>query len=137
MRYYRKFEVASGIGGELNAGMQEPQEPKVLALVRDLMFSSRITSMARATNVDVRVIRDPQSLADEPGRLLLVDLNLAGAIDAAANWRQATGGKVVGFVSHVDTETIDAAREKGLDQVMARSAFVQALPSILSGVRGG
>jgi hypothetical protein len=111
--------------------MQEPREPIVLALVRDLMFSSRITAACRAAEIEVRVIRDPHAMANAPGRLLLVDLNLVGAIDAAANWRQSTGGKVIGFVSHVDTDTIAAARDKGLDQVMARSGFVQALPSVL------
>jgi hypothetical protein len=63
---------------------------------------------------------------------LLVDLNLAGAIEAAAHWKNATGSRVVGFVSHVDTDTTRQAREAGLDQVMARSGFVEALPALIA-----
>ena len=37
----------------------------------------------------------------------------------------------VGFVSHVDTPTIEAAREAGADRVLARSAFVEQLPQLL------
>ena len=111
--------------------MSETPPPEVLALVRDLMFSSKISTVAKQNGTAVRIVRDPQNLADQPGRLLIVDLNLPGAIEAAAHWRQATAGTVVGFVSHVDTETIMEAREAGLDQVMARSGFVEALPRIL------
>jgi hypothetical protein len=116
--------------------MQESSEPKVLALVRDLMFVSRITSVAKTTGAAIRVIRDPAALGDQTGQLLLVDLNLAGALEAAAAWRQATGSAVVGFVSHVDGETIARARQMGFDRVMARSGFVEALPTIL-GAMGG
>jgi hypothetical protein len=105
----------------------------VLALVRDLMFSSKITATAKAVGAEVMVIRDPIQLAGHEGRILLVDLNLTGAIDAAAKWRQTSGGAtVLGFVSHVDTETIQRARDAGLDQVMARSGFVASLAGLLS-----
>jgi hypothetical protein len=104
------------------------------ALVRDLMFVSRITSTARVQGVAVKVVRDPQQLAGEaaPGAArLIVDLNLPGAIPAAAAWKAATSGEVVGFVSHVDAQTIQSAREAGLDRVMPRSQFVQVLPELL------
>ena len=41
------------------------------------------------------------------------------------------GIPTVGFVSHVQTDLIDAARRAGVDQVLARSAFTQLLPEIL------
>jgi CheY-like chemotaxis protein len=37
----------------------------------------------------------------------------------------------VGFVSHVDTATIEAARKAGVDRVLARSAFVEQLQGLL------
>ena len=37
----------------------------------------------------------------------------------------------VGYVSHVDSATIAAARDAGIGEVMARSAFVNALPDLL------
>ena len=42
---------------------------------------------------------------------------------------------VPGFVSHVDTATIAAAREAGIDQVLARGQFVQILPELLKAAR--
>jgi hypothetical protein len=106
--------------------------PPVLVMVRDLMFCSRITATAGAANVPFKVIRDPAKLAGEIGDRLIVDLNQPQTITAAADWRRATGRAVIGFVSHVDSETIAAAKAAGLDRVMARSQFVQLLPTLLT-----
>jgi hypothetical protein len=43
--------------------------------------------------------------------------------------------RTLGFVSHVQTATIDAARQAGVDQVLARSAFVERLGEILTAIR--
>jgi hypothetical protein len=119
-----------------------PQTPQILVLVRDLMFSGRILAEARAAGANVKVIRDPaqiakldQSAQPVPG-LMIADLNLPGAIAAAADWRRLTNGTVVGFVSHVDAEAIAQARAAGLDQVLARSRFVQVLPDLLKAQPG-
>ena len=107
------------------------EQPAVLALVRDLMFSGRVTGTARDMGVRVKVIRDPAALGGVPGRRLIVDLNLDGAIEAAANWKREGRGEVIGFVSHVDTATINRARAAGVGRVIARSQFVQVLPDLL------
>jgi hypothetical protein len=105
---------------------------EVRALVRDLLFTSRITAAARAANVPLAIVRNPADLAPTPARRLLVDLNLPGAIEAAAEWKRLTARPVTGFVSHVDTDTITRARAAGLDQVLARSRFVEMLPDLLA-----
>jgi hypothetical protein len=105
--------------------------PTVLALVRDLMFVSRITATAREVGCPVAVVRNPKDLPDREGSLLLADLNLEGAIEAAAAWKQSHNAPVIGFVSHTDAATIARAREAGIDRVMARGGFVEALPSLL------
>jgi hypothetical protein len=110
--------------------MSSPPGP-VLCLVRDLLFLSKITATARSLGVETKTIRDPSKLASEPGSHLIVDLNQENALQAAAAWRLATGRPVVGFVSHVDTGTISAARAAGIDRILARSAFVDQLPSLL------
>jgi hypothetical protein len=110
--------------------------PSVLALARDLMFSSKITAEGRAAGVGVKIVRDPAALGGTPGRLLLADLALDGAIEAAAAWRMNTGGPVVGFVSHVDAQTIARAREAGLDNVMTRGSFTRQLPEIFRELKG-
>ena len=112
--------------------MPESAPPIVLALVRDLIFASRISASAKAVGVECRIIRDPTKLESQAGNLLLVDLNEPGAIEAAAGWQQASSRPVVGFVSHVDAQRIEQARQAGLTRIMARSAFVEALHSLLS-----
>jgi hypothetical protein len=104
----------------------------ILLLCRDLMFVSKVTATARALGVAVQVIRDVAPLPQQGGRLL-VDLNQPGAVEAASAWKTATAGQVVGFVSHIDTETIDKARSAGLDQVLPRSRFTATLEQILGG----
>jgi hypothetical protein len=105
----------------------------VLALVRDLIFASKISASARAVQVECRIVRDASALSGQSGDLLLVDLNEPGAIEAASQWQKDSGGSVVGFVSHVDAARIEQARNAGLTRVMARSGFVAALPSLIAG----
>jgi hypothetical protein len=113
----------------------EPSKPLLAVLVRDLMFSSKITAEANAQGKPYKMVRDPAKLAELPEdvRLLIVDLNLEGAIEAAGAWRAARGKPVVGFVSHVDGEAIAKAKAAGIDQVMARSRFVGELAGIVRG----
>ncbi len=124
-----------------NSPMPQTQPPMdsrlpVIALIRDLMFASRVTSTAAQLGVPVKMLRDPVRLADEAGARLIVDLNLPGAIEAAQAWKLAAGAgqsrSVAGFVSHVDAETIQKARAAGIDRVMPRSQFVQVLADLLS-----
>jgi hypothetical protein len=104
---------------------------RVLALVTDLMFASRITAEAKAAGVQVQILRKPEALEKADGNLLLADLNLPGAAAAGANWGSGEGRRVVGFVSHMDAAAIAAAREAGVQEIMARSRFVQILPDLL------
>lgn len=110
-----------------------PDLAPILALVRDLMFVGRLNAEARSAGVTMTVIRDPAKLGETPAPLLIVDLNLGGAIDAAATWKRANPSTpVVGFVAHTDAPTIAAARAAGLETVLARSAFVVQLPVLLA-----
>jgi hypothetical protein len=106
-----------------------PQEP-IIALVRDLLFGSNISAAARGAGVAVRMLRDASKLAETDGRMLLVDLALDGAIAAAGEWGKATGNPVIGFVSHVDTDTAAKAEAAGI-RVMTRGQFSAALPELL------
>ena len=113
----------------------------ILVVVDDLMFSSRISTAAKAAGVPIRFTRSPESLlaaarAEKPARVIL-DLNSArtrpleivAALKADSELAQIP---LVGFVSHVDTATIEAARKAGVDRILARSAFVEQLPGLLS-----
>ena len=106
--------------------------PPLLILCRDLLLGSKITATAQSAGIVFTVVRDAAKLHDQPGARLIVDNVFDGAIEAAAAWKAEHGGAVVGFVSHVDTETIRRAREAGLDRVLARSAFVIELETIIA-----
>jgi hypothetical protein len=110
--------------------VQDP-EP-ALALMRDLMMAGTVRAAAQSAGTELILMRDPQALAAARGRVLIVDLNQEGAIEAAGAWRKATGRPVVGFVSHVDHAAIARAREAGIDQVLPRSALAKSLGPILS-----
>ena len=106
----------------------------MLALVRDLIFASKILAAGRAAGIEVLLVRDGSQLMDQPGSLLLADLNQAGAIIQAAEWKQSPQRRVIGFVSHVDTAAIQEARSRGIDRILARSAFTKELPQLLASV---
>ena len=114
----------------------------VIAAVEDLLFSSKIRTVARQLGVEVVFARTPDAILREVRErqpsLLVVDLNGAGTepIDTLA---RVAGGeatarpRIVGFASHVQTHTIAAARAAGADEVMPRSAFAASLADILAG----
>jgi PleD family two-component response regulator len=112
----------------------------ILAALDDLMFTSRIRAAAQGLGADVRFARtstEALSLArQEKPALVLLDLNSTRAdpMGILAQFKSDPGleqVRVVGFVSHVQTDRIAAARAAGIDEVMARSAFVARLPDLL------
>jgi hypothetical protein len=111
-----------------------PSSSPILVLVRDLIFASRIGVVARVVGVEVKVLRDETKLAAENGRRLIVDLNQPGALDAAVEWKRASESasrEVIGYVAHVDADTIRRAQDAGIDRVIPRSRFVIELESLL------
>ena len=113
----------------------------VLAVVDDLLFSSKIRAVADRAGQTVAFSRSrgavlPDIVAKKP-HIVILDLDRAaldpiGTIRDIKSRRDLDGVKVVGFVSHVHAETIDAARNAGIDLVLARSAFVAKLPELVA-----
>jgi DNA-binding NarL/FixJ family response regulator len=74
--------------------------------------------------------------AAESPALIIIDLNLRREDPIALIGRLKTGpaavkARVLGFVSHVDTPTIAAARAAGIDEILARGAFVNQVAELL------
>ena len=113
----------------------------ILVAVDDLMFSSKIRATAKGVGAEIVFARTPpeilaQARALRPS-LIIFDINSAkaDAINTVAALKadpELETIPIAGFVSHVDTGMILAAREAGVDDVMARSAFAANLPQILS-----
>ena len=114
----------------------------IIVAVDDLMFASRIASAAKALGVEIAFARSPEAIVEavrtKAPRLVILDLNSVKvrpleAIAALKANPALAAVPTLGFVSHVQTELIGAARQAGVDQVMARSAFVTQLPQLLQG----
>ena len=112
----------------------------ILAAVDDLLFSSKIRATAKLAGVSVMFARTPSEVLEQARALqpalIVFDLNSAKtepiATLAALKADPALASlKTLGFVSHVQTALIGAAREAGADEIMARSAFAGQLADIL------
>ena len=119
---------------------------RVLAAVEDLLFRSKISETADVVGVEAAFPRNPKKLLEDlrasPPDLLVLDLNSARfeplELLRIVNSDSALQDvRTVGFLSHVQGDLALAARESGCDRVMARSAFVENLPRVLSGDGGG
>jgi CheY-like chemotaxis protein len=118
---------------------------RVLAAVEDLLFRSKISETADQVGVEAAFPRNPKKLIEvlraSPPDLLILDLNsarfepleLLRTVKSDSALQNVT---TVGFLSHVQGDLALAARESGCDRVMARSAFVENLPRVLSGDGG-
>ncbi len=102
----------------------------VVGYVPDLMDRSRITGVASGS---VRFASTPADLVDlaAGADLVVVDLTRPGVVEVLADV-SAQGVRTIGFGAHVDTDTLDAARAAGCDQVMARSAFFSQLRALVN-----
>ena len=114
----------------------------VLAVVDDLMFTSKIKATARQIGVDVIFARSSDAaltgMRTNPPALVIFDLNNPrtdplGTVATMKRDPDLASIPTVGFVSHVQADLIDAARAAGVDDVLARSAFTAQLADILSG----
>jgi DNA-binding NarL/FixJ family response regulator len=124
----------------------------VIALVDDLLFAVKIRETARQAGVAAEVIGAANSQAKIDKLLaagtvegVILDLNSVAALEVIGSLKQEARTRslpLIGFVSHVATDVIGAARAAGCDQVVARSAFTKQLPELLrslsqgAGIRG-
>ncbi|HTM04198.1 MAG TPA: hypothetical protein VL173_11880 [Vicinamibacterales bacterium] len=108
----------------------------------DLMASINISSLAKGIGgIDLYFERVPgqvvSSVRDRQPSLVIFDLNSRkmepmAAIAAIKSDPALASVRTIGFVSHVDGDTVAAARAAGIDQVLARSAFFGNLRHILT-----
>jgi PleD family two-component response regulator len=113
----------------------------ILCVLDDLLFSVKISTAAKSLGADVYFERTPGMAAararEKQPSLVIFDLNSArlnplGVVAELKADASTRGIRTLGFVSHVHTDIIEAARQAGIDEVLARSAFTQRLGEILS-----
>lgn len=114
----------------------------VLCAIDDLIFSIKISTAARALGTSVHFVRNAAevlpAVRDQRPSLVIFDLDSPvldpmGAIRALKSGPDAVPVRTLGYVSHVRADLIAAARDAGIDEVLARSAFVTRLGDILTG----
>jgi PleD family two-component response regulator len=116
----------------------------ILCAVDDLIFSIKISTAAKALGAEVFFERSPEHVVsrirEKMPTLVILDLNstklrpleVIAHLKADATLR---GIPTLGYVSHVQTDVISAARSAGIDEVLARSAFSEQLGQILTAPR--
>jgi DNA-binding NarL/FixJ family response regulator len=113
----------------------------IVCAIDDLLFSVKLSTAAKSLGVDLYFERSADrvvsTVREKRPSLVIFDLNSSRLqpLAAIAEMKADLGLKTtrtLGYVSHVDTATIDAARQAGIDQVLARSAFAARLGDILT-----
>jgi PleD family two-component response regulator len=113
---------------------------KIVAVLNDLMFTVKIQEAAKRAGLETVFVKSQQHALDqakENPAVIILDLNYADAAPLETIEKIRANGEssnvaLLGYVSHVQGDLKQAAQEKGCDTVIARSAFSQNLPRILS-----
>ncbi len=90
----------------------------IAGYVPDLMDRSKLRG--------VRFVRRALDLVEAEEALLVVDLSRPGVLEILP---RLAGRRVIGFGSHVDTETLEAARAAGC-QALPRSQLFRTWPDL-------
>ena len=112
---------------------------RVVAVVDDMFFASKIRAVAEAVGVEVSFPRSKEALIEKAreAQLIVVDLHNQ-RLDPIAVANDLKSGDelraipMIGFFSHVETELQRNALAAGFDQVLPRSVFARDLPKILA-----
>jgi CheY-like chemotaxis protein len=113
--------------------MSERSE-RVAALVKDLIFVSRIEATLGGAGYSVDFVEDVaglrQALAKAPPVAVLLDLHAGN--DAAEVVAACQGAPVVAFGRHTEPALLRAARRAGCARVVARSDFVEGMARLVA-----
>jgi CheY-like chemotaxis protein len=117
----------------------------VVTIVDDLFFLAKIQQTARQLGVTTHAANAASAVrevAEAQPRAVILDLNhrAISALEVVRSLKADPATRsipIIGFVSHVQADLVQAARAAACDQVMARSAFTQQLPALLRKLAGG
>ncbi len=120
--------------------MAETEQTRIIAVLDDMFFSSKIREAAKSTGVNVEILKNTngliKSLASAPPTLIIVDLNSKKLVplDLIKELKSSQELKRVptlGYLSHVQEELKKEAINAGFDVVMPKSRFSRELALIL------
>jgi hypothetical protein len=102
---------------------------RIVAVSADLLLGSKVEAMLSAAGHEVTLV---QALSEAPlddADLLVADLDTENP-EALVG----LGIPVLGYYSHVNVETKQAAEAAGIDLVVPRSKLARELPSLAAGL---
>src|SRR5260221_5269372 len=109
---------------------------RVLAVIPDLFFATKVAATARASGVELELVareRAAARMTEAPPTLVLLDLHAPNMVALVAALKAAAATvPVVGFFSHVETALRRDALAAGADAVLPRSQFVRTLAALLA-----
>ncbi len=105
---------------------------RVVAVGADLLLASRVEAMLSAAGHEVTLAGSLQEAPLDRAELLVADLDAENP-EALVG----LGVPVLGFYSHVDVETKEAAEAAGVDLVVPRSRMARELPELAERLLAG
>ncbi|HEX8690787.1 MAG TPA: hypothetical protein VF729_11145 [Solirubrobacterales bacterium] len=98
---------------------------RVVALSADLLLGSKVEAMLSAAGHDVTLAQSFQEAPWDGADLVVADLDSENP-EALVG----LGVPVLGYYSHVEVETREAAEAAGIDLVVPRSRMARELPQL-------
>jgi DNA-binding NarL/FixJ family response regulator len=102
---------------------------RVVSVAEDLMLASRVDAMLTAAGHHVILARSLGEASLDGAELIVADLDVENP-EALVG----LGVPVLGYYSHVDAETRQAAVDAGVDLVVPRSKMSRELPKLVEGL---
>jgi hypothetical protein len=102
---------------------------RVLAISSDLLLGSKVEAMLRAAGHEVTLAPNPDPVKLEETDLIVADLDTEDATELVGH-----GAPVLGYYSHVNPETKQAAETAGVDLAVPRSRMARELVSLAAGL---
>jgi DNA-binding response OmpR family regulator len=109
---------------------------RVVALLPDLLFGSKVQGMLAAAGHDVTVVGSPAAALEQldGSDLLVADLCEDAATRTALLTAAAGTTKLLAFYLHTDVETRTRALDAGFDLVVPRSRMAREGASLVDGL---
>lgn len=105
---------------------------RVAAVATDLMLASKVEATLSAAGHEVTLAPSLQEGGWDDFDLIVADLD-----DENPEALVGLGMPVLGYYSHVDVETREAAEAAGVDLVVPRSRLARELPELAERLLGG
>lgn len=116
---------------------------RIVAVVDDLMFGSRLVELLGAAGHEVTLVggEDEARRQAAGADVLVVDLagggvDGIGLVEAMSAAGELEGRRTLAVYSHVEADVARRAREAGFDAVVPRSRMVREGADLVGGTRG-